>query len=191
MRTDEHYVDVELTDLDVSSSSFVGCAFERVRFTELRLRGVQLAECVFTEFDAPVLEAPRSSWRSTTISGSRVGSGEAYESTWRSVLIDSCKINYLNVRSAEWRDVLLRDCTIGELDLSHAKLARVAFERCRIETLHVGHATLLDVDLRAATLTTVNGLDGLAGAWITETQLSEFAPLLAAHLGLRIAPGPI
>jgi hypothetical protein len=75
---------------------------------------------------------------------------------------------------------------IDELDLSYAKVSRLAVVRCRIGTLDVSHATLADVDLRGASLTTVNGLDGLAGAWINQTQLLELAPLIAGHLGIRI-----
>jgi uncharacterized protein YjbI with pentapeptide repeats len=187
MRSDERYVDADFGERDLGSTSFVGCSFERVRMTDPVLRGAQFAECAFADLDAPVLSAPRSSWRSTTVTSSRIGSGEAYESTWRSVLIEGSKINYLNVRSAEWRDVVLRDCVIDELDLSYASVTRLAVERCRIGTLDVSHATLVDVDLRGASLSTVNGLDGLAGAWINQTQLLELAPLIAGHLGIRIA----
>ena len=48
----------------------------------------------------------------------------------------------------------------------------VGGERCRIGTLDVTAATLGDVDLRGAQLSTVNGLGGLAGAWISQTQLT-------------------
>ena len=186
MRSDERYVDADFGEQDLGSTSFVGGSFERVRMTDPTLRGAQFADCSFGDLDAAVLSAPRSSWRSITVTGSRIGSGEAYESTWRSVLIEGSKINYLNLRSAEWRDVVLRDCVIDELDLSYAKVSRLAVVRCRIGTLDVSHATLVDVDLRGASLSTVNGLDGLDGAWINQTQLLELAPLIAGHLGIRI-----
>lgn len=191
MHSDERYVDADFSGLDLTSSSFIGCSFERARLVDTALRGVQFSDCTLNEIDAPSLAAARSSWRSTTVVGSRIGSGELYESTWRSVVIESGKINYLNARTAAWRDVLFRDCVIDELDLSYAKITRLAFDRCRIGTLDVSNATLTDVDLRGARLTAVNGLGGLAGAWITETQLLEFAPLLAAQLGIRVAASPV
>jgi uncharacterized protein YjbI with pentapeptide repeats len=187
MHSDERYVDTDFGDRSLASVSFVGCAFERVRLLGGDARGVQLAECMLTDLDAPVFTAPRSSWRSTQMHGSRIGSGEIYESTWRSVAVEGCKINYLNARSAHWTDAVFRDCVIDELDLAHATLTRVIIDRCRIGTLDVTDAKLTDVDLRGATLNSVNGLGGLAGAWITEAQLTEFAPLLAAHLGLHVA----
>jgi uncharacterized protein YjbI with pentapeptide repeats len=188
LRSDERFADADFGGLNLTSTSFVGCAFERVRLLQTNLRGAQFADCTLVDLDAPVLTAPRSSWRSTRLSGSRIGSGEAYESTWRSVLVEGCKINFMNLRSAEWTDVVLRDCVVDELDLSYATVKRLALERCRIGTLDVSDATLADVDLRGAELSAVNGLGGLAGAWISETQLLEFAPLVAAHLGLRVAP---
>ncbi|GAA3619872.1 pentapeptide repeat-containing protein [Microlunatus ginsengisoli] len=187
LHSDERYVDADFTGLNLTSTSFIGCSFERARLLDTVLRGAQFSDCVLDELDAPTLSAPRSSWRSTTVAGSRIGSGELYESTWRSVVIEGGKINYLNARSAAWRDVAFRDCVIDELDLSYGKISRLVLDGCRIGTLDVSNASLTDVDLRGARLSTVNGLGGLAGAWITETQLFEFAPLLATQLGIHIA----
>jgi uncharacterized protein YjbI with pentapeptide repeats len=188
LHTDERYVDAELSGLNLTATSFIGCAFERVRLADTVLRAGQFSDCTLRELDAPELVAPRSSWRSTTLIGSRIGSAELYESTWRSVRVEGGKINYLNARTAAWRDVVFVDCVIDELDLSYAKISRLRIDGCRIGTLDVSRATLVDTDLRGARLSTVNGLDGLGGAWITETQLLEFAPLLAGHLGIRVAP---
>ena len=117
---------------------------------------------------------------------------ELYESNWRSVTIEGSKIDYLNARSAQWQDVRWHDCTISELDLGQAVISRMAFEDCRIGTLHVGQSQLADVDLRGAQLTDLEGLAGMAGSWITESQLEALAPQLAAYLvnqrGLRAGP---
>jgi hypothetical protein len=111
---------------------------------------------------------------------------ELYESNWRSVSIVGSKIDYLNARSAHWQDVRWRDCTIAELDLGQAVISRMAFEECRIGTLHVGHSQLADVDLRSAQLRVVEDLAGLAGSWITESQLEALAPQLAAYLSINV-----
>ena len=101
--------------------------------------------------------------------------------------IAGSKINYLNARTADWQDVRFTDCTLDELDLSDATVSRLAFTGCRIGTLTVGGARLTDVDLREVQLTMINGLAGLAGAWVSETQLVGLAPLLAAHLEIRVS----
>ena len=185
-REGERYDAVDFTDADLEFTSFTSCAFQQVRLNEARLRGARFAEVPLDEVDAAVLAAPRSSWRNVQLTGSRLGSVQLYESTWRSVTIERSKIDYLNARSAQWQDVRWHDCTISELDLGQAVISRMAFEDCRIGTLHAGQAHLADVDLRGAELRVLEGLAGLAGSWITESQLAALAPQLAAHLSISV-----
>lgn len=185
-REGERYDAVDFTDADLEFTSFTSCAFQQVRLNEARLRGARFAEVALKGVDAAVLAAPRSSWRNVQLTGSRLGSVQLYESTWRSVTIERSKIDYLNARSAQWQDVRWHDCTITELDLGQAVISRMAFEDCRIGTLHAGQARLADVDLRGADLRVLEGLAGLAGSWITESQLEALAPQLAAHLSISV-----
>ena len=178
--------DLDLSGADLARTTFAECVFERVGLNETDLRGAHLVESRLTQVDAPVLTAPRGSWRQVIIERSRLGAVESYESTWRSLLVSDCKLGYLNARSSRWQDVTLRGCRVDELDLSGASLTRVAFEDCRIGTLRAAGATLVDVDVRTARLEVVDGLAGLAGAWVSEQQLTELAPLLADHLGIRV-----
>lgn len=185
-REGERYADDDFARVRLTGTSFTDCAFERVSLHEADLRGLHLAECRLTAVDAPVLAVPRSSWRDVLVTGSRLGAVEAYESTWRTVSIADGKLGYLNARGSTWTDVSLRDCAVDELDLSGARLTRVSLAGCRVGTLHLAGATLTDVDLRQTRLEVIEGLAGLAGAWVSETQLVELAPLLAVHLGIRV-----
>jgi uncharacterized protein YjbI with pentapeptide repeats len=186
IREGERYDGVDFTDADLEFTSFTSCAFQRVRLNEARLRGARFSEVTLEEVDAAVLTAPRSSWRNVQLTGSRLGSMQLYESNWRSVTIEGSKIDYLNARSAQWQDVRWQDCTISELDLGQAVISRMAFQDCRIGTLHAAQAQLGDVDLRGADLRVLEGLAGLAGSWITESQLEDLAPQLAAHLSISV-----
>ena len=47
-------------------------------------------------------------------------------------------------------------------------------------------ARLTDVDLSGARLSTIVGIESLRGATISAAQMLDLAPLLAAHLGLRV-----
>jgi uncharacterized protein YjbI with pentapeptide repeats len=191
LAADERYdalrlAEADLSGLDLARATFAECLLERVALHETNLRGTHLLESRLSQVDAPVFTAPRSSWRRTVLERSRLGAVETYETTWRSVLVTDSKLGYLNARSSAWTDVTLRGCTIDELDVSTAKLTRVAFGDCRVGTLRAAGATLVDVDLRGARLEVIDGLAGLAGAWITEHQLTELAPLLADHLKIRV-----
>lgn len=185
-REGERYADDGFAGARLVGTSFTACTFSRVSWHEADLRGLHLAECRLDALDAPVLRVPRSDWRSVAVAGSRLGAVEAYESTWRTVGIADSKIGYLNARGSTWIDVSLAGCALDELDLSGARLTRVSLAGCRIGTLHTTGATLTDVDLRDARLEVVEGLAGLAGAWVSGTQLLELAPLLAGHLGIRV-----
>ena len=50
----------------------------------------------------------------------------------------------------------------------------------------MAEATLSKVDLSGARLQTVIGVDNLRGAIISQEQLLDLAPLLAAQLGLEV-----
>ena len=75
---------------------------------------------------------------------------------------------------------------IDELDLTGIDAQRVRFEDCRVGTLRLHGGSLSDVDLRGLEMRTVSGVGSLAGATVSSGQISELAPLLAQHLGLRV-----
>ena len=182
----ERYAGIDLTDADLRFASFTECELSGLQLSGSRWDGTRLRQVQLTDLDAAALSGPRSDWREVEIAGCRIGSAELYDSTWTSVAVTGGKINYLNARASTWSDVFFRDCVLDELDLTEATARRLAFSSVRIGTLTTTGARLTDVDLRGVTLSVVNGLAGLAGAWIDGQQLSDFAPLLAAELGIRI-----
>ena len=180
-------IGVDLTGADLTAASVTGSRLQRCTLTGAQLARTHLVDTALRECDATVLNAPRSSWRSVEVVGSRLGSFALYESTWAGVRVETSKIDYVNARSAQWRDVAFADCRIGELDLSDARVQRMRLDGCTIDTLTLTHARLSDVDLRGARVEAVAGLTGLAGAWITPDQLTLLAPSLATALGITVA----
>lgn len=181
-----HAVDLDLSGRDLRRTTFTESELVRVRLDGADLQGVHLAECRLSQLDAATFTSPRSSWRDVVLTGSRLGAVESYESTWRSLLVTDSKLGYVNARGSAWTDVTFRGCTVDELDLANARLSRVRLQDCRVRSLRVPAATLVDVDLREARIEEIEGLAGLSGAWVSEHQLTELAPLLAAHLGIRV-----
>lgn len=181
------YEQVELTDLDLRHSTFSECGFTGVDLTGSDLTGAHLVETELTEIEAAHLKAPRSLWRHSTLTRSRLGAVEAYEATLDQLVVSDSKISYLNGRGSIWSDVLMQRCVIDELDLLGAKLTRVRFEDCQIRSLGLDRASCRSVDLRSAELREVTGLAGLAGCTITPEQLYDLSGALAAHLGIHVA----
>lgn len=183
----QSYERVELTDLDLRHSTFSECAFTGVDLTGSDLTGAHLVETELTEVEAAHLSTPRSLWRRSAVTRSRLGAVEAYEANLDQLLLADCKISYLNGRGSTWSDVLVQHCVIDELDLLGAKLNRVRFEDCQIRSLGLDRASCRSVDLRGAELRELTGLTGLAGCTISSEQLYDLSDALAAHLGIHVA----
>jgi uncharacterized protein YjbI with pentapeptide repeats len=186
VREGERYEDLDWSGIDREFWTFTGCAFRRVNLDGTSLRGAHLTEVTMSGLEVSELIAPRSTWQRVELTGGRIGSAELYDGNWRSVSVTGSKIGYLNARAAEWQDVRFVDCIFDELDLSSAAVTRLALDGCRIDTLTLSGARLADVDLRQADLRAITDVAGLAGAWITESQLTELAPHLAAHLKISV-----
>lgn len=182
----ERFADTDLTGYDLTGSSFTECEFASITLTDAELRGSRFIETRFVDSFAPTLRAARTSWREVRIENPRWGSAELFEADASDVHIRGGKIDYLNLRTAKISDLLIEDCTITDLDFGGCRGTRISLLNCRIDTLDVTRASLSDVDLRTSTFSTVSGLDGLRGVTIDDFQLSLFAPLLAAQLGIRV-----
>lgn len=182
----ERFTALDWTGRDLTDAAFRECQFDGLTLDETVVRGIRFVETEFTGLNAPVLDAVRSEWRDVSIRQSRIGAGEFYDAEFSGVRIEGCKLGYLNFRGSTLRDVLITECTIDELDLGQAKANRVSIRDCRIGTLDVTAAQLSDVDLRGSEFQTVNGVPGLRGATIDDTQLAALAPVLAEQAGLLL-----
>lgn len=179
--------DADLSDYDLEGSSFTECVLRGLTLTSSRLRAARFVESDLVEPFAPTFDAARSTWRDVRIERPRWGSAELFDSEWRSVHVTGGKIDYLNLRSSQLTDVVFEGVQIGELDLGGVAAARVAFIDCRLGTLDLTGANLSSVDVRSTTFDRIDGLAGLEGLVIDDSQLMYLAPQLAAHLGIVVA----
>ena len=182
------YEQVELTDLDLRHSTFSECTFTGCDLTGTDLTGTHLVESDLAEIEAAHLTAPRSLWRHSPLTRSRLGAVEAYEANLDQLVLADSKISYVNARGSIWSDVLVQRCVIDELDLVGAKLTRVRFEDCQIRSLGVDRASCRSVDLRDAELREVTGLAGPAGGTRRNAQVFDLSRAPAAELGISVAP---
>jgi uncharacterized protein YjbI with pentapeptide repeats len=185
-RDAERYQATDLSGRDLTGIRFQECEFQGVMLHECRLRGSSFSDCVLSDVHAAVFSAPRSTWRDVRIEHSRLGSVEVYEAGMRSVHLDACKLGFVNLRNAALTDVLISNCIIDELDLGSATVQRLELQNCRIGTLDTTNARLKDVDLRSSEFGAIQGVEGLRGAIIDDSQLNLMAALLARHLGIIV-----
>lgn len=175
-----------LDGLDLAGVSLSECKLDGVSAHETDLRASTLVDVAIDRLNAPILSAPRSTWRNLVVMGSRVGSAELYESTLRSVHFVGCKFGYLNLRGSSFLDVRFSDCVIDELDLGGATAERLDFQTTETRVLDVTRARFTNIDVRELQFRQVNGLEGLRGATMSELQVAELAGVFAAHLGIVV-----
>lgn len=185
-RDNERFSSIDLTGHNLTGLTLSECALVDVTVTDADLRAARITDTSLTRLNAPVLRAAHSVWREASIQDSRIGSGELYDAQLSTLLVSRSKISFLNLRGGTLRDVAFEDCLIDELDLSEASARRLAFPGCTIAMLDVSRAHLEHVDLRGARIGGIRGIDSLHGVTVDAAQLIDLAPLLAAHLGIRV-----
>jgi len=186
---DGEVADSSWDDLDLAHANVRGARLVALRAQRIDLTAAHLGGTALERLDAPAVRATRGGWRDVELTGSRLGSLEAYESTWDGVRIEDCRLGYVNLRGATLTDVLVTGTSLDELDLVQATVRRAAFEACRIGRLDVQQATLEHVDLRGAQVDDVVGVESLRGIVVTPAQLVDLAAVLARALGVVVA-GP-
>ena len=183
--------DLDLVEADLSGGDLSALTLRSGRCSEVfandtDLAAARLVDCRLERLSATYLHSPRSTWRTVELIDSRIGAWELYDADVESLLIEDCRLGFTNLAGTTVRDLLIRATRIDELDLSGIDAQRVHFEDCRVGTLHLHGGSLRDVDLRGLEMRTVSGVGSLAGATVSSGQLSELAPLLTQHLGLRV-----
>ena len=186
MVEDLELVEADLSGGDLSALTLLSCRFSEVFANDTDLAAARLVDCRLERLSATYLHSPRSTWRTVELVDSRIGAWELYDADVESLLMENCRLGFTNLAGTTVRDLLIRATRIDELDLSGIDAQRVRFEDCRVGTLRLHGGSLSDVDLRGLEMTVVNGVGSLAGATVSSGQLSELAPLLAQHLGLRV-----
>ena len=186
MVEDLELVEADLSGGDLSALTLLSCRFSEVFANDTDLAAARLVDCRLERLSATYLHSPRSTWRTVDLVDSRIGAWELYDADVESLLMEDCRLGFTNLAGTTVRDLLIRATRIDELDLSGIDAQRVRFEDCRVGTLRLHGGSLSDVDLRGLEMRTVSGVGSLAGATINGQQLSELAPLLAQHLGLRV-----
>ncbi len=187
------YEGLAFDDVDLGGQAAVGAFFRECRFTRCGMDAAGLARtswstCLLDGAHGVTVDLADSTWREVIVRDARIGALSGPGASLTHVRIRGGKIDYLGLAGSRLRDVAIEDCVVGELDLGGAEVRNLAIRGGAVERLDVNGARLTGLDLRRTRLGTVSGVDGLRGAVFAPDQLLELAPLLAAHLGIRIEP---
>ncbi|MGQ4381949.1 pentapeptide repeat-containing protein [Streptomyces sp. SAS_270] len=181
------FQEADFAGQDGGGARFMDCALRGCALDETRLHHARVLDSVLTGIRGVGTDLAESTLRDVELVDARLGGVQLHGSVLERVLIRGGKIDYLNLRRARLKDVVFEGCVLVEPDFGGARLERVEFVDCVLKGADLSAATLVDVDLRrAAELEIARGVDRLAGAVISPSQLLDLAPVLAAEMGVRV-----
>ncbi|MFE9022012.1 pentapeptide repeat-containing protein [Streptomyces sp. NPDC007808] len=177
----------DLAGQDGGGARFMDCALRGCAVDETRLRHARILDSLLTGLRGVGTDLAESTLRDVELVDARLGGVQLHGSVLERVVVRGGKIDYLNLRKARLRDVVFEGCVLIEPDFAGARLERVEFVDCALKGADLSGVTLTDVDLRrAGELDIARGVDRLAGAVVSPSQLLDLAPALAAEMGLRV-----
>jgi hypothetical protein len=175
----------DLADLDADESVFLDCRLSGGDVGAGRMRRSRLTTCILEDLRVSELDASGSTWSEVVLRNCRIGAFVTPNAGLSDLTLDGGRLDYVNLRMATLARVQFLSCSIGELDLGGTELRDVRFVDCELASLVVRGARLSEVDLRGAEVGAIEGIGDLAGAVVSQSQLVQLAPALAAHLGIR------
>ena len=180
------FASLDLGGRAADDAAFLGCHIERCRLDGVSMRRVRISECRIEELGAASIDAADSVWRDTLVTVRRVGALLSTGGSWTSVRVRGGRLDLVDLSGAKLATVAFEGCVIGELDLGTVDARDLSFEDCEIELLDLSGARLVRTDLTGASIGGVRGVAGLRGATLTPAQVADLAPLMAAHLGIKV-----
>lgn len=178
--------DIDASQTVARDARFDECAIRGTHLTSADLTGSRSAHSWFRNVDLTGARLNEIDWQDDELIECVMAGAEAVGAQLRRVTFEGCKLDGVNFSGATLTDVTFRDCMLRDVELGGATLTRVAFPGTHLE-LALTEAVCDRVDLReAAQLTITEGVSGLRGAMITQLQLLDLAPTLAASIGIDV-----
>ena len=181
-------------DADAAGARFMECAFTAgAGFDRGQLRRARLSDVWFGESRLVGADLAETALTDAWFSGCLLAGVQAFSCVARRVLLRGCKLDAVNFRDSRLTDVTFEDCVLRDVDFGSARLLRVRFTGSQLTGVDFSRVSAQDVDLRGARLGSQDspgikaGYDSLGGTVIDMPQLMTLAPLLAQHLGIRVA----
>lgn len=177
---------IEAVDLSpVQKLYATGSRFERVSIPP-ELEKLEITDCVIHKSEAVGARTYRAAFLRVAFEHSRMTGADFAEASFKDCSFTTMKINEAGFRFATLVNVTFVDCNFEEADFTGAKLTNVRFSNCLLTGANFEAATCKNVDISTEDLGQCKGILGLKGATISDSQLIQIAPLLAAEAGFKV-----
>lgn len=152
--------------VDLTGGTILDVELTDARIASLRLRGAGV--------------------RRLRIVGGRIGTLDLSTARISELELTGVRIDYLNLAAARAADIEVSDCRIRTLDIPQAELTRVRFARTTCDEVDPRGMRATDVDLRGLDAVSFLDANSLRGTTLSEFQVQQLAPVIAAGLGIQI-----
>lgn len=185
---------LDIVDSLVSEKDFEGAQKVRIETSKLvgtimnalNLDRFEATDTVFEKVEATALRTYRAQCNRLMFADTRATGADFAEGYFEDCLFRNVKFDEAGFRMAQFKRVQFENCVLNKADFYQAKLSHVSFSNCELEETNFDKVSCQAVDFRGENLSLLRGILGLKGALISQEQLIQIAPLLAAELEFKI-----
>jgi uncharacterized protein YjbI with pentapeptide repeats len=161
-------------------------AHQLVTITAGRYQSFDIADATIQELHAPNILSYRGSIIRSHIHKGQLTGLQLPEAHITDVVFNNCRLNLANFRKVKFERCIFTACDLTEADFSDANMHNALFENCQIDLAEFSNVQCKRVEFLNTNLSQIKGVGGLSGSAITEENLIEIAPLLAASHGIHL-----
>lgn len=179
---DEIKEEVSTELVEISGKDFVKFELPAGKYRAVELSDTSIGKGVVnnvSSFSATVLRCQLTSLEATGLS--------LPQTNFKDVVFKNCRLTLANLRSCDFTRCVFIDCNLDEADLGMSKLHHVLFSGCQLTGTDFSNANCDNVEFVSSSLATIKGVPGLKGASVSELNLVELSPLLAAEFGIKVS----
>lgn len=185
---------VDVVDSLVLEQDFEGAQKVRIESSKLvgtimnglNLDRFEATDAVFEKVEMTALRTYRVQFNRVAFADIRATGMDFAEGYFEDCLFSNVKFDEASFRMTQFKRVQFENCVLNKADFYQAKLSHVSFSNCELEQTNFDKASCQAVDFRGENLSLLRGILGLKGALISQEQLIQIAPLLAAELEFKI-----
>lgn len=149
-------------------------------------RYIDISDCELSNWILNTVICFRSSIVRTVIDSGQLTGLQLPEGNFLDFTLKNSKANLSNFRNSKFKLCHIIETDLSEADFSGSKFTKVRFEGCMLDKADFSNCVFDYVEFIDCSLATINGLASFKGVSISEQNLIEISPILAAELGIKI-----
>lgn len=152
--TDERFVGLGASDLDLAGAIVLGCEFVDCDLSEASLRSAQVAECRFEGCELPLLDLTDTVFQSVALETCRL-TGVKFGALSRRPIVPEAKLTDCDASFCSFRELDLtawsfEGCRFSEAEFVRCELKSVSFAGANLTRCTFQRCDLAEADLRGA-----------------------------------------